>query len=230
MKILVVGSCTKLKKYKHNNEPTCQDINTKNDRKKFVQKYSNFSCKASLMYKGQQHKSIIKAINLLEEISEVDYYIISAGYGLINCEEEISSYECSFSKMKNVDIIRRSNLLEIKKDFKQILESNYDLIYLALGKKYLMTISEWENLCNSLTIAFTHVKSNNFLCLDGSKHSVLKFKKQGFTIHGVFGFKGDLLEIIAKKILSLENPGEFLKNTLSNKSNFQTFINRDILK
>ena len=108
MKILVIGSCTKSKKFYHKNEPSCIDLINKERKNYYVEKFPHFSCKAEDMYKGNQHLSLVYGVKALRKISKVDYFIISAGYGIINSEEIISAYECSFANLGIEDIKNRA--------------------------------------------------------------------------------------------------------------------------
>ncbi len=113
IRILVISSCTKAKAFSSSNQLKCDDITIKQDREEIMKKSSKEICKVIDMYQGSQHKSIIKGIEILRRFAEVDFYIISAGFGLLESEEMIPAYECSFSKMKNQEIMDRSNKLEI---------------------------------------------------------------------------------------------------------------------
>ncbi|MGV9172798.1 MAG: DUF6884 domain-containing protein [Promethearchaeia archaeon] len=225
MKLLVVSSCTKSKKFQHGAEATYKELTKKESIEKFVSQFPKYSCPAREMYEGAQHKNLKKGIDKLKEIIDIDFYIISAGIGLISAEKVISAYDCTFARKSKAFIRERSQKLEIRKDFEQLVQENsYDLIYLALGKKYLQSIEDWDHFIDDLTIAFTETNNPHVLSLKANNQQVSKFSDLGYTIHGVVGFKGDLFRIIAEKIFQTQNPKKFLTNLLKNKQNLKKFI------
>ena len=230
MKILVIGSCTKTKIFKNQSRLKCEDIKLKEDLNFYLKKYPNFSCKASIMYRGMQHISILEAIRSLGKIAKIDYYIISAGFGLISKNQQIPNYDCSFNKMSEKEILERSKKLEILKDFKKLLLKKYDFVYLALGKKYLQSISSWKDVIKIPAIVFYPVKKENFFALKADTKIVSLFSKFGYKIHGTKGFKGDLLKIIAKNILRAKYPLEKLTQIFTNQHELLEFIRSDLLK
>jgi len=230
MKILIVGSCTSKKKFKHTKQPTCENLTTKEDITKFVAKYPEMSCRAIDMYTGNQHISLTKAIKILDKYSEINYYIVSAGYGLIHSDEIISSYNCSFMGMLPDQIIERAIKLKIDTDFQDIIKKDYDFIYLALGQDYLLSVGEWKDMINCPIIVFQGIKKDNLVCLEANNETVKKYSNYGYKINGVNGFKGDLLLIIAKLIQQKQNPKALLTNLTKNTNNLLVFIKNEIEK
>jgi len=228
VKLLIISSCTKKKQFSKTNQPNWDNLSTKESKIKYLKAFYSESCKAIDMYKGQQHKMIIESIQILKKYIEVDFFIISAGFGLLHQDEIILCYESSFSDKNKSQIIERSNQLEIMSDFIKLLNKNYDLIYLALGKKYLISIYDWEKYIKSLTIAFTPSINSNVLSLKSNNEVVIGLKSSGYKIHGTIGLKGDLLKIFAEKLLKFNNPIQTFHKITKNKNSLKGFINDQI--
>ncbi|MCF2144654.1 MAG: hypothetical protein K9W42_13230 [Candidatus Heimdallarchaeota archaeon] len=231
VKILIISSCTKTKAIKHGKQPTCKDLTTKSDKERFRQKLPGGSCKAREMYLGVQHKNILKAITILRRLAEVDFYILSAGFGFVEEEEIIPVYDCSFTKMGKQMIRTRANQLEIESDFSKIIRTkNYDLIYLALGKDYLEALPNWQTEVNTLTVAFSPSLNPKVISLAANSKTVAKLSKQGFTIHGAVGIKGDILRIFAENLQQHNHPNEKLQTILRRRENLERYFENELFQ
>lgn len=230
IRILVISSCTKKKAISSLNQPKCEDISSKQERKEILNNIHVETRKAIEMYQGPQHKGIISGIEKLRRFAEVDFYIISAGFGLLGEEEQIPSYECSFSDMKNKEIFKRSSKLEIMNDFIGVMLKQFDLIYLALGDDYLKSVYDWEKAINSLTIAFTHSENDKVVTLEANNEMVTKLCKYGFKINGTIGFKGDLLRIMGDDISKQKKPTQKLEKILSSRRTLEEYLLKEMLK
>jgi len=182
------------------------------------------------MYQGHQHTSILKAISILNELADIEFYIISAGLGTVHHNEIIPAYECSFSGMRKSEIIRRSNELGIMKDFQRLVKNRYDFIFLGLGEKYLTSIYDWVSVIHSLTIAFLPSNNPNILSLKANGTVVKQFKEYGYLVHGTIGFKGDFLRIFAAEIRKHKDPKSTLRRILESKRKLEGFINNQIIQ
>jgi len=229
LQILIISSCTKAKKYSYTKQLNCNKFQITNDIENLVKEYQEISCRAKLLYEGSQHKNILKGIEILRNYLKIDFYILSAGFGIINEEEIIPAYECSFSKMKKQEIIERSIKLNISNIFKKLLSKNYDIIYLALGKKYLQAIPDWDRIIDTITIAFTKSKNDKVISIKANNEIVSKYKKSGYKVHGTIAFKGDFLRIIGEKISNEPNPNKKLEILLNSKEKLAKFLHEEIL-
>lgn len=180
------------------------------------------------MYQGQQHKMIVEAIEILRKFTEIDFYIISAGFGLLNQDNLIPCYDSTFSDKTKNQILERSKKLDIMNDFKKLPINQYDFLYLALGQKYLHSIFDWEKYIKSLTIAFTPSNNDNVLSIGANNEIVHALKEIGYKIHGTIGLKGDLLKMIAQKIAQSQKPYQKIVETTTNKKNLKEFIKNQI--
>jgi len=209
----VVGSCGKKKLKQSSKSPTCADLTSLSKIKKWQQK-SGFRVRE--LYTGYQNRELVKGVDLLRQIPQVGvtFYIISAGFGLVDENDTLPSYDCTFSGMKKNEIRERATLLSIPSDFKKLLASNFDLIYLALGRDYFLALGEnWLTGINHPIIGFHRILSRDgMLCIPSAHEIVSSFSQKGHKIHGITGFKGDLLRILANYALESHNPYEELRS------------------
>jgi hypothetical protein len=197
----VIGSCGKKKLSTSQQAPDCTDLLSKRSLKEWSVKLPKLLYPAREMYSGYQTRELVKGVDLLREIKgvEIDFFILSAGFGLIKEKKRIPPYDCSFVGMRKNEIKARSEALSIPRDFNKIIKKPYDLAYLALGQKYLFALGEeWLDYKNCTIIAFgPQVLGERILKLPANKETVMAFSKAGYKIHGIAGFKGDLFRILA---------------------------------
>ena len=148
-RILVISSCGKAKATTSLSQPICGQLQTKFQREKAVSQFQEGLTTARDLYTGLQAQSIAKAVDLLRKSHIVDYYIISAGFGLVKEDTLLPPYDCTFSGKTKDEIHTLSNNLEIQPSLFKLVSSNYNLVYLALGQDYLTAlgdISQFESL------------------------------------------------------------------------------------
>jgi len=207
----VVGSCGKKKLKQTSQSPTCADLTTSKEIKEWLQK-PGFRVRE--LYTGNQNRELVKGVDLLRQIPmvHVKFYIISAGFGLVEENDILPPYDCTFSGMKKNEIRERAGLLGISSEFEKLLTSRFDLIYLALGADYFLTLDEtWFNDSDKSIIGFHRsLSGDGMLCIPSAHEIVSSFSQNGHKIHGITGFKGDLLRILAKYALKMSDPYEEL--------------------
>ncbi|MBD3158621.1 MAG: hypothetical protein GF309_07520 [Candidatus Lokiarchaeota archaeon] len=227
MRICVIGSCGKRKRTSSPNEPTCEELQNQNALPIWRKKLQDLTVEARNMYTGNQNRELCKGVDMLREINgvTVDFFIISAGFGFLNENEIIPPYECSFSTMTKSEIQRRSRKLGILHDFREISSSDYDLFYMALGRKYITALGDdWFHQTSGVVLAFDKTRhSDRMVYLPAGNQIVKRLSNRGYTIHGAAGFKGDLLRILAlyaleqkqkyAEIMNWKNPS-YLQNLL----------------
>ncbi|MGY5858098.1 MAG: hypothetical protein RTU63_01915 [Candidatus Thorarchaeota archaeon] len=178
------------------------------------EKSSHPSTRVRDLYTGNQNRELVKGVDILRKIenTEVTFSIISAGFGLVEEKDTLPTYDCSFSTMKKSQIQDRAELLDIPANFEKLITSGYDLVYLALGKKYFLTLGdEWKSTYNTTIIGFdSSLSEGKMLCIPSAHEIVSSFSQNGHKIHGVTGFKGDLLRILANHALNQETPSREL--------------------
>lgn len=162
------------------------------------------------MYVGNQPRELTRAVDMLRSIKgvQVDYYIVSAGFGLLNEDNIVPPYECSFTGMRKTELITRASSLEIEHDFCEVCRSQYALSYLALGSEYMTALgNSWKGVLTGTLLTFHAVITNaNIVLLPCSAATVKTLSSVGYLIHGITGYKGDLLRILAEYALEQSNP------------------------
>ncbi|MHA2027684.1 MAG: DUF6884 domain-containing protein [Candidatus Thorarchaeota archaeon] len=211
LRVLVVGSCGKKKLYNDNEQPACHDINTHRDISFWKKKLPGSCAPARDMYVGPQNTELVKAVDLLRTIAnvEVQFFIISAGFGMLAEQDLVPPYDCSFSTMPIVEVRKRSQEQNLQSSIQKIANSGFDLAYFALGKQYSAALGK-DALSNIQipTIVFHGEESGHLVRLPCSAQTVKTFSNRGHTIHGVVGFKGDLLRILVTHVLKKPNPDD----------------------
>lgn len=160
MDILVLSPCSS-DKYYDNTVLDCEVVDG-SPREKLVREHSEFVKPAGEMYTGDEHQHIRTAVSDLREISNVDWNIISAGFGLLQENTEIPMYDCGFSK-QNIESVRArakqeghdvDNLTNdetiqavgrdkrIPQEFERVLNREYDLLFVVLSEPYLLSVAD----------------------------------------------------------------------------------------
>jgi hypothetical protein len=166
------------------------------------------------MYTGPQSLELVKAVDLLRTIPGVgvQLVIISAGFGILQEEDLVPPYDCSFTSMKMAKLRKQAEKLQIKESFINLLENNFDLIYLALGKRYMTALGEdVVSILETPTVVFHSLSPDCLTRIPCQAETVKSFSRRGHKIHGVVGFKGDLLRVLAQYALKRRNPRNEVK-------------------
>lgn len=155
--ILVISPCSGTKRFDAVIGP--EEIDTR-ERTELLKEHSDAVVPADKMYTGREHEHIESAVQQLSQVANVDWRIISAGFGVLSAETEIPSYECTFSEIEqvrqraeqmnlNVDSMTNNELVaavsrekNIPQDLRQIFAQGFDLVFVALGTKYLIAAQE----------------------------------------------------------------------------------------
>ena len=215
MKILVFASCSKRKSISYPTEPRCKDIVMKEMKDSFVYRFPEKRTARNL-YRGSLNISVNSAVTQLRDFFDVGYYIVSAGFGIVEENEFVPPYNCSFLQMNNEDLIERAKALRIPEDFQEIVEKEKpDLIYLALSKTYLTALGDWDTDLPCATIAFAESTSKKVITLPADNIAVQEASHLGLgPIHGVVGYKGDLLLLTTRFVKNQKNPEKALLEIL----------------
>lgn len=167
MKVLILTSCSKKKKYERSNALVTEILKKNNLpyptsnvdlEDQYQQCLSHFVENARRMYLGS-FLYVDKLYNELKKKNTVDFKIISARYGLIDAKDQIIPYDFSFNSLKKNERYKRANTLNIYNTLILLLESTkYDLTIVILGKEYLdLVYHPKEN------IDFTNYLSSNLI-------------------------------------------------------------------
>jgi hypothetical protein len=176
MDILVLSPCSKDKRY----DPVldCEDVD-KRPRGELVHEYAEHATIASEMYIGNEHQYVKTAVGHLRKIADVDWYIISAGFGLLRDETEIPSYECGFRDIESVrmraekagfdiDDLTNDETIQtvgrekgIPQEFSKVLTQEYDLLFVVLSEPYLLSVTDALTQIPEQTTAFAFASNGS---------------------------------------------------------------------
>jgi len=155
--VLVISPCSGTKRF--DAVIGSEEIDSR-ERTELLSEYPEAVASAAEMYTGREHEHIESAVQQLSEFANVDWRIISAGFGVLSAGTEIPSYECTFSEIEqvrqrakrmslDVDTMTNNELVaavgrekNIPQDLRQILAKGYDLVFVALGTKYLIAVQD----------------------------------------------------------------------------------------
>lgn len=186
MNILILGTCTASKK--HTSKPTL----------------------AYEVYEGMQHQYIVKGWDKLKGALKteegggqykIDYYIISAKYGLINATTKITSYNRTFAGKSFDKIQKMSKDLEIDKKLKRLIPK-YDLIFWMLSDPYMEaiqdTLDEIDNFGKTTNVFFIPSSAlDDYPTLEDEDYITLDVKDTKKYKAGLVMLKGKYFLILA---------------------------------
>ena len=140
-KILVVSSCGQSKRYSLDNCLTQEDFEDPVRLIKREKELSEWAVPAEQMYTGMSHQLTSESVDLLRRYVKlpVDWYIVSAGYGVIPENKTIVPYNTTFRNHTSTEILEWSKRLKIHSDLNNLVPK-YDLVFFLLGGDYLKAI------------------------------------------------------------------------------------------
>ncbi|ELY80052.1 hypothetical protein [Natrinema gari] len=176
MDILVLSPCSKDKRY----DPVldCEDVD-ECPREELANEHGEYTTTASNMYTGREHKHVEEAVTHLREVADVDWYIISAGFGLLRDRTEIPSYECGFSDIESVrtrakrtgydidDLTNDETIQAVGREkgipqaFSDVLSREYDLLFVVLSEPYLLSVADALTEIPEQTTAFAFASNGS---------------------------------------------------------------------
>lgn len=142
MKILVITSCTSLKKYKTVNQLQPEDFLSTERLAARSAELKSYGTSATDMYTGQQHlhlKAGLEQLRTCYKEPVIDLHIISAGYGLLNESDIIFPYNATFKGLKSKELLARSNSLQLHERVETLI-TDYDLVLFLLGAEYVRAL------------------------------------------------------------------------------------------
>lgn len=170
MSVFVLSACSGDKEI-DDPEITCEDIDTAS-RSALVNEYPETSMPAAKLYTGNEHEYVKAAVEHLSKMIDVDWRIISAGFGLVRPETELPAYECTFN---DDDAVRRrvgrfgydpsdltkagriqlvADELGIPREIEQCLRDGPDVMFVVLGEEYLLSTGSALSIVSDDTTAF----------------------------------------------------------------------------
>lgn len=137
----------------------CEDIDT-TDRGDLIATYADQMKPAAQLYTGDEHQHTQAAVEQLEEVADVDWRIISAGFGVVTPTTHLPSYECTFQdddsvrarlRRRGIDpteytidgrIARLATELDIPSDLRDWFSTDLDVLFVLLGSDYLSAVTD----------------------------------------------------------------------------------------
>ncbi|WP_049894411.1 hypothetical protein [Halogranum rubrum] len=177
---------------------------------------------AAKLYTGYEHGQVKEAYNEFCKFADVDWKIISDGFGLIDHETDLVPYECTLRRQANnkADYKKRADRLGIEtagltiaeliaaigsaksipEDLGQIDLRSYDAVYITLGKHYLRAIQPVLESLSAATPVYVFA-SRNHQSLTGGATVIPASERERRHIGAMqTRLKGILLKNLAKSI------------------------------
>lgn len=143
MKALIIDQCSGSKEYRDESPVfTAEDIDA-HTRESLLERDGVARKKARDLYAGRQQEYIDEAVDGMRDAGhEVDRYFISAGFGLVSESTELPPYEVTFNGMSNEEIRSRAADLGLTEAVRETVSTDpsYDVVFLALGSKYYLSL------------------------------------------------------------------------------------------
>ena len=212
MRILIISQCSAKKNYSLSLGEHClseEDFNDPDRLKAAINRLYPFRRKAIELYDGAMQKLLYPGIEGLRQCSEnkedvIDHYIISAGFGLVNENDELVPYNKTFQGKSDKFIQQESFRLKIPQRIEELVP-RYDYVFFLVGEDYLCGIdfllSCWNNKPEQAKkiILFTPKKTEN----NKNFHLIYAGVEQAQEFsYGIIGLKGYLFKAICDYLIS----------------------------
>lgn len=99
---------------------------------------------AARLYAGEQHTRLMAGVDNFRSSPSVrsqghllDVWIVSAGHGLVNEDDEVGTYDATFAGMRRTNLSERTEELGIPQTLRTVLSQSFDLGLLLLGGDYV---------------------------------------------------------------------------------------------
>lgn len=202
-RILVISSCTGEKSAKPANQLTLEDFRDPRHLARREAELSAFSRPAAELYTGAQHLRAVEGIRLLRQVCPADFWILSAGYGLIPEDRPIVPYEVTFNTLKGAELLDWARHLNIRSGFARMVKG-YDLIFVLLGENYLRALELPVPTRPDQTFVFlTSTSTAKLIKVGQAKVHTLPLSNPEARRYryGLVGLKGFLLKKFAEQVL-----------------------------
>ncbi len=220
MHILVISSCTGKKGDRLNRFSSGDALLGLNHIRTMEARHPADLVPAESLYTGGQHMNLMEGIEAWRASgNSLDFQIVSAGYGIVPCDQKIVSYEVTFQGRTIPDIQNRAGILGIPTAFRRLLSKpGYDLALLLLGKSYLTACDPFAGWKPSgKVLAFCDQdwrkrlgKVDNVVAVPANQSGARTFGA------GVLALKGKLGTLVLQRVL--ENH-EFLNELFAENAN-----------
>jgi len=157
MDVLVVSGCTGDKVF--DEAPISCNETDSSSRADLIRKYPEYVASASEMYTGEEHEYVRRAVENLRDHANATWQIVSAGYGLLDEDDEIVAYDCTLS---DIDSVKRRVMqaggdsedithdearavvgqsTNMVKDLLNTFVAGYELVFIVLSEPYYAALA-----------------------------------------------------------------------------------------
>ena len=137
--VLVVSPCSAKKRFPNGPCATFEELADETGRRSAFERLDEFRLPATEMYTGQHHRSVLRSMNTMRSslpASQIDLAIISAGFGLIDENDDIVPYEATFSHLTREAALARARQLGIREHLIARCK-RYEWVFVLLSEAYL---------------------------------------------------------------------------------------------
>lgn len=210
LRTLVITSCTGEKLYKPENQLLISDFKDQENLIIKEKELREFKSTAGKLYTGKQHVRLMEGIETLRQYYSdqvIDVSILSAGYGLIDEDEEIVPYEVTFNSMNSKEVNEWSTHLQINKNISMKIK-DYDLVFFLLGDQYLKSVQlPLLETVEGQKLIFLASKSSKKIIPNIEPYHRIEITQKDTTEFGSgnIELKGFLFKILSKEIIHDKN-------------------------
>ena len=139
-RLLVVSSCSAIKRYQPPRLPGIDDLADPQRRAKVEERLARYALPAREQYSGRQHRAVVRSVDRLRAAgATVDLVIVSAGYGIVDEHQSIVPYDARFAGLSKTVSLRRARQLGTNAALRTRLPA-YDVALFLLSDAYLSAI------------------------------------------------------------------------------------------
>lgn len=141
-------------------------------RAALIDEHPGAAMDAKSLYTGDEHEYVKTAIEQLATVADVDWRIISAGFGLVTLDTVLPAYECTFkddvsvrhrvertgedssglTRAERIEIVAKD--LGIPSGIEEWLTATPEVLFVALGRDYLLATGTTLSSIPAETTAF----------------------------------------------------------------------------
>jgi hypothetical protein len=193
------------------------ETNTFSEREREL---AEWNAAAEDLYTGQQHLRLMDGVRGVREsfgADNVEFFILSAGYGLIKSGRGIVPYECTFQGMKKGELRSWAEHLKVGEEARRVFQTPADFTLVLLGDPYLRALALDEEVqFASHVLFFASEKARARINGRGTFRVVPLSNKEAKRFScGLVGLKGELGKRLLRRVAT---EGEEFVRTLFDHS------------
>lgn len=233
MRVLIIDQCSGRK----NLPDDCRELEETEidelDIQKLLQTGDIVSRRARRLYDGRQQRKITEAVDQLRAVDvDVDRCFVSAGFGLVDEDQELPAYDVTFRNESHAR--ERGEKLGLYSSVSNAAREQFDIVFFPLGEQYYeaMNVDQIvpELAEDALVVVFNREEldshNENVLSLPANTETGSKYGG------GVIGVKGSYLQNFAENVASgstvesLDDIKQLCTTTPTEQTGFDRFENK----